>query len=455
MKKICTLLLLGLSGLLGAQTIGVTPFASGFSSPIEITHPAGDARLFVVQKGGSIKILNPDGTVNPTPFLTLPSGTISSGSEQGLLGLAFHPNYAANGYFYLNYTNTAGSTVIARYSVSANPDLADVSSGTILLTITQPYSNHNGGTIRFGADGYLYIGMGDGGSAGDPGNRAQNINNNLGKMLRIDVDGPAPYGIPLTNPYVGIDGNDEIWAIGLRNPWKFSFDMLNNDLWIADVGQDAYEEINHNPAPVAPGLNFGWKCYEGNSIYTNGCAVPTTTYTFPVAQYSHSSGCSITGGYVYRGTTYPNFYGKYFFADYCVNKIGMLSSGSSTISWSNTFTGNFTTFGQDRNGEMYVAGISNGIVYKLVDTSLSNAGFSNLDWKLYPNPAQGAVFVQAEAVKFPAQVRIFDLKGQLLRVQELASSGTSVNTAELSAGVYLVEVQGNDQSRWQSKLTLQ
>lgn len=455
MKKFYLLMLIGLSGLASSQTIGLTTFATGFSSPIEITHPVGDPRLFVVQKGGSIKILNLDGTINPTNFLTLPSGTVSNGSEQGLLGLAFHPNYATNGYFYLNYTNAAGNTVIARYSVSANPNIADLSSGAILLTINQPFSNHNGGTIRFGPDGYLYIGMGDGGSGGDPGNRAQNINENLGKMLRIDVDGPAPYGIPPTNPYVGVAGNDEIWAIGLRNPWKFSFDMLNNDLWIADVGQDAYEEVNHNPAPVAAGLNYGWKCYEANNVYTNGCAVPTTTYTFPVAQYSHSLGCSITGGYVYRGTTYPNFYGKYFMADYCFNKIGMITVGSSTIAWSNAFTGNFTTFGQDLNGEMYIAGINNGTVYKLIDTSqLSNNAFDTDDLQVYPNPANSEVFVKSSKINYPAQANIYDLTGKLLRSQTLRENDQSINTSELSSGVYLMNIQGGDQTQWQSKLTI-
>ncbi len=455
MKKFYLLMLISLSGMAFSQTIGLTTFATGFSSPIEITHPVGDPRLFVVQKGGSIKILNLDGTVNLTNFLTLPSGTVSNGSEQGLLGLAFHPNYATNGYFFLNYTNSAGNTVIARYSVSADPNIADPNSGTILLTINQPYSNHNGGTIRFGADGYLYIGMGDGGSGGDPGNRAQNISENLGKMLRIDVDGPAPYGIPPTNPYVGVAGNDEIWAIGLRNPWKFSFDMLNNDLWIADVGQDAYEEVNYNPAPVAPGLNFGWKCYEANNVYTNGCAVSGTNYTFPVAQYSHSIGCSITGGYVYRGTTYPNFYGKYFMADYCFNKIGMISVGSSTITWSNTFSGNFTTFGQDLNGEMYIAGINNGTVYKLIDTSqLANSSFETQDFQIYPNPASTEVFVRSEKIKFPAVANIYDLTGKLLRSQKITQTGQSISTTELPAGVYLMNIQGSDQTLWQSKLTI-
>ena len=302
-----------------SQTITLQSFATGFDSPVEITN-AGDSRLFVVQKGGLIRILNSNGSINTTPFLNL-STLISSDGERGLLGLAFHPNYAANGYFFVNYTNTSGNTVIARYSVnSGNPDIANI-TGTILMTISQPYTNHNGGSIKFGADGYLYIGMGDGGSGGDPGNRAQNINENLGKMLRIDVNSTISpfYTSPATNPYVGVAGNDEIWAIGLRNPWKFSFNRLNGDLWIADVGQGAIEEINKivNPLPNT-GINFGWRCYEGNSTYnTSGCA-PSSTMTFPFAQYARSGGaCSVTGGYFYTGSTYPNFQNKYFFTDYC------------------------------------------------------------------------------------------------------------------------------------------
>ena len=268
MKQIITFLIVLLSSFSYAQNINITSFANGFSSITAIEHPVDDARLFVLQQSGAIKILNPNGNVNATNFLTLTSATITSGGERGLLGLAFHPNYATNGYFYINYTNTAGNTVIARYSVSANPNVADASSATILLTVTQPFSNHNGGSLRFGPDGYLYIGMGDGGSGGDPGNRAQNINDNLGKMLRIDVDSASPYGIPADNPYVGVAGNDEIWAIGLRNPWKFNFDRLNGDLWIADVGQNQAEEINRTAAPLPTGLNYGWKCNEGKCFYS-------------------------------------------------------------------------------------------------------------------------------------------------------------------------------------------
>lgn len=437
-----------------AQTIGIQTVASGFSEPVEITHPLEDARLFVVQQGGAIKILNPNGTVNATNFLTIPSGMLSSGNEQGLLGLAFHPNYATNGFFYINYTNPSGTTVVARYSVSANPDIANT-VGTTILTVVQPFSNHNGGTLRFGPDGYLYIGMGDGGSGGDPGNRAQNINDNLGKMLRIDVDSASPYGIPSGNPYVGVNGNDEIWAVGLRNPWKFSFNRLNGDLWIADVGQGLIEEINVvNPTLV--NANYGWKCYEGNNVYTAGCAVPATTYTFPVATYGHTGGaCSVTGGYFYTGPI-ATLSGKYFFADYCSNRIGYIPAEGGAITWSNAFSGqNFTTFGEDINGVLYVAGGTSGVVSRIVDTSLATQNFSKSTVQLYPNPASSEVFIKSENMSFPASVSIFDITGKLLLSESLSSEHNAIATGSLQSGIYLLTVKDNSGADFNTKLTIE
>jgi glucose/arabinose dehydrogenase len=351
-----------------SQTIGLETFASGFTSPVEITN-AGDSRLFVVEKGGKIKILNSNGTTNTTAFLNI-TGQVTTGSEQGLLGLAFHPNYSSNGLFFINYTNLSGNTVIAKYAVdSGNPNIANASSGSILLTIVQPYANHNGGTLKFGPDGFLYIGMGDGGSAGDPENRAQNSNVLLGKMLRIDVNSGTPYSIPNDNPYVGVAGADEIWAIGLRNPWKFSFDKIKNNLWIADVGQDNIEEINIAGTSQA-GLNYGWHCYEGDVAFnTTGCP-SRASMKFPVKVINHSTGaCSVTGGYVYNGTTYPNFKGLYFFSDYCNPQIGMMTT-AGTVTYSEAYIGNnFSTFGEDINGELYIAAINNGTIFKIIDTS--------------------------------------------------------------------------------------
>lgn len=455
MKKI----LLAIASLLVtgvyAQTIGVTLFKSGFTSPVEIVHPPNDARLFVVQQGGAIRILNPDSTINATNFLTIPSSSLSGGDEQGLLGLAFHPNYASNGIFFVNYTNASGATVIARYTVSANPNIANP-TGTTILTIAQPFSNHNGGTLRFGPDGYLYIGMGDGGSGGDPGNRAQNINENLGKMLRIDVDVAGTYGIPPTNPYVGVAGNDEIWGVGLRNPWKFSFNRLSGDLWIADVGQGSIEEINKvNPATA--NINYGWKCYEGNNVYSAGCAVPTTTYTYPVTTYNHTGGrCSVTGGYVYTGSI-STLLNKYIFADYCSAEIGYIDAAgtSSTITWTSGLgLSAVTTLGEDVNGEMYVA-TRNGSIYRIIDPTLSVAKFGKASVQLSPNPATSEVFLKSENLNFPAAVTIFDMSGKQLANQSLASDTNPILTGALQSGIYLVTVTDRLGANFQTKLTVQ
>lgn len=446
MKNIFTLLICLVVGPFSfAQSIGLTTFATGFSAPVDMAHPPGDERMFVVQQSGAIRILNPNGTINATNFLTLTSATISSGGERGLLGLAFHPNYANNGYFYVNYTNTSGNTVIARYSVSADPNVADASSGTQILTVAQPFSNHNGGSLKFGTDGYLYIGMGDGGSAGDPGNRAQNINENLGKMLRIDVDSAFPYGIPVDNPYAGaLVGNDEIWAVGLRNPWKFSFDMANGDLWIADVGQNQYEEINYVASPTPTGLNFGWKCYEGTHVYSS-CS-GTTSFTAPLTEYAHgASNCSITGGYVYRGTQYPALIGKYIFADYCANKIGYVSAGSSTITWTGALsTSAITTFGQDLNGNVYVGSSGSGTIFKIIDTALATSSFDRDAFEIYPNPAQNELFLKTKGLQFPALLTVSDTSGKTLLQQSINADTNAISIASLQSGLYIVSV--NDQA---------
>jgi glucose/arabinose dehydrogenase len=290
-----------------------------------------------------------------------------------LLGMAFHPDYLDNGYFYVNYTNTSGHTVIARYQVSANANVANSSSAQILLTINQPYSNHNGGHIAFGPDGYLYIGMGDGGSAGDPQNYAQNPQNLLGKMLRIDVNQGTTYGIPDSNPFVGDSSTlPEIWAIGLRNPWKFSFDRETGDLYIGDVGQNVWEEINFQSASSTGGENYGWRCYEADVAYnTTGCQ-GAATYEAPIGAYNHSSPysfCSITGGVVYRGSNYPAMQGIYFFSDYCDGDIYSLTFDGSGWNDTELFSSNagIVAFGEDATGEVYVVNNS-GTIYRLQDT---------------------------------------------------------------------------------------
>lgn len=458
MKKALLYYLLMLSYLGQSQTISLQSFGTGFVSPVEITN-AGDSRLFVVQKGGLIRILNADGTVNATPFLNL-SSLVTTNSERGLLGLAFHPNYATNGYFFVNYTNLAGNTVIARYTVSAaNPNIANTNE-TVLMTITQPFSNHNGGTLKFGSDGYLYIGMGDGGSGGDPGNRAQNINENLGKMLRIDVNVPtAPfYASPSSNPYVGVAGNDEIWAVGLRNPWKFSFNRLNGDLWIADVGQDAIEEINKVVSPLPnSGINFGWRCYEGNSTYNaSGCA-SSSTMSFPFVQYARFGGaCSVTGGYYYSGTAYPNFQNKYFFTDYCDNKIRMVDN-AGVITTTASFSGNnFVTFGEDVNGELYIAGITSGTVYKIIDSSLSESDFKNNGVSLYPNPAKGYFVIKSAETNLATKITLFDTTGKLLFSKKLTPNIENViDTNLLAKGTYFVSVDTTNGTNYDTRLIVE
>ena len=368
------------------------PLATGLDSVTAITH-AGDGRLFVTTQFG--KILIWDGTqIRPTPFLDV-STLIAAGGERGLLSTAFHPNYAVNGFFYIDYTNIAdGSTVVARYRVSSfDFNQADAFSGVILLTIPQPYANHNGGQLQFGPDGYLYIGMGDGGSANDPQCHAQASDSLLGKLLRIDVNqsvNQAPYyGIPAGNPYVSTTGPAEAWAFGLRNPWRFSFDRLTGDLLIGDVGQDAREEIDFQPAASAGGQNYGWKLMEGTLCGaggTAGCTFPVApcgdpSYTLPVIEYSHDNGrCSVTGGYVYRGPSIAGLYGMYVFGDYCSGEI--FGATQESGAWSAVMlpiqTSGLTTFGEDNQGELYV-GTASGMLYLVAPVSAVTPTIDTID----------------------------------------------------------------------------
>ncbi|HRZ75370.1 MAG TPA: PQQ-dependent sugar dehydrogenase [Flavobacterium sp.] len=458
MKKLLQFCVLLFSMSSFSQTIGLQTFATGFSSPVAIVN-AGDSRLFVVQRGGLIRILNSNGTINTTPFLSLTS-IITAGGERGLLGLAFHPDYATNGRFYVNYTRSGdGATVIAKYTVSdSDPNVANSASAEILLTIAQPFQNHNGGSLVFGPDGYLYIGMGDGGDGGDPNNYGQNINSLLGKMLRIDVDSGSSYSIPSTNPYAGATpGANEIWATGMRNPWKFSFDRVTGDLWIADVGQNAIEEIN-KAASTEAGLNYGWRCYEGNAAYNiDGCGA-ASNYTFPVAEYTHAStgGCSLTGGYVYTGTTYPNLLNKYLFADYCTNKIGYISTTGGAITWSsNTFTGNFVSFGEDINGELYIAGISNGTISRIIDTSLSTNDFQRNGLSLYPNPAHNSFTIKNSNFLNLTTLTIYDSMGKRVANQKMDDLElTIVSIDHLTSGLYFVSVEDMNGGSFTTKLVV-
>jgi glucose/arabinose dehydrogenase len=427
-------------------------YGTGFSSPVAIRN-AGDDRLFIVERAGRIKIINSNGSINGTPFLDIDSivdNSINPGQEGGLLGLAFHPDYQSNGYFYVNYTNNSGDTVISRFTVSLNADLANSNSQLILLTIDQPYSNHNGGDIAFGPDGYLYIGTGDGGSGGDPQNRAQNLNSLLGKMLRIDVDSGSPYTIPTDNPYLN-DGDSstlsEIWAYGLRNPWRFSFDSQSGDLWTADVGQGTYEEINRVSSATAE-INYGWRCYEANATYnTSGCP-PMNTLTFPIGTYSHSGGaffrCSISGGYVYRGSENPNFSGVYFFADYCSNEIGTLAYDGNN--WNMSFTSPYNgegwvSFGNDMAGELYIAGMNSGNIYKLIDSTLGIGDVDDHGFTMFPNPTRNELTFDFKNT-LPIEIKIYDIQGKVVqRIDNITDLTFSLSVEQFSEGLYVVKAQ--------------
>ena len=358
--------------------LGLTRIATGLSRPLLVTDAGdGSGRLFVVEQTGGIRIIKA-GRLLPAPFLDL-SASVSGGNEQGLLGLAFHPAYRSNGKVYVSYTDRTGTSVIREYRVSSsNPDRVDGASGRTLLRLRQPYANHNGGNIAFGPDGFLYVGFGDGGSAGDPGNRAQSLGTLLGKLLRIDVNrrtGTLPYGIPATNPFVGRTGLDQIWAYGLRNPWRWSFDRATGDLWIGDVGQDTWEEVDRAPAThgrnAGRGLNFGWRTMEASHCYSPSSGCSRTGKTLPLTEYRHTNGrCSITGGFVYRGSRYPDLVGAYLFADYCSGEIWYLDRGAARGTAPRLALDTdalITSFGQDRAGELYLTDGS-GSVYRLTDS---------------------------------------------------------------------------------------
>jgi glucose/arabinose dehydrogenase len=365
-------------------TIELQPVTSGLVNPVTVANAGdGTGRLFIVQQEGQIRILI-NGTILATPFLDI-SDLVSCCGEQGLLGLAFHPDYATTGFFYVNYTDNAGDTVVARYEVSASdPNVADPDSAETVLTQDQPFSNHNGGQLAFGPDGYLYIAFGDGGSGGDPQDNGQNLQTWLGKILRVDINGddfPSDpdrnYAVPPDNPFLGNpDALDEIWAYGVRNPWRCTFDRETGDFFIADVGQGNWEEINFQPAASPGAENYGWDVLEGMHCFEN---IPPGICedflaggsTLPVLEYSHTFGCSVTGGYRYRGQLYPQLDGIYFYSDLCSGTIwgaiqdqqgrwvndGLLESGLTV-----------TTFGEDEEGEVYVADYSGGVLYQIAGT---------------------------------------------------------------------------------------
>lgn len=358
-----------ISTLFAQPTINFELITTGFVLPTDIVH-AGDERLFVVEKGGTIRILNEEKQILTEPFLDITEKVNSVAIERGLLGLVFHPNFSSNGQFFVHYNDLDGDTQISRFTVSENdPNKADPESEVSILQVDQPFNNHNGGDLNFGPDGYLYIGLGDGGSGNDPQRFAQNGNSLLGKMLRIDVSQGDTYTIPDDNPFVNNpDVRDEIWATGLRNPWRFSFDRETGELWIADVGQNNVEEVSIQAADSKGGENYGWVCYEGNrDNIDTGCN--EKELTFPIFQYTKDEGRSITGGCVYRGKTYPDLAGYYLLADFVSDRFWTIkqeNNGSFTSTGlGKQSLGSVSSFGEDVNGEIFLASYNTGAIFQI------------------------------------------------------------------------------------------
>jgi hypothetical protein len=346
----------------GAVTLRALPVVTGLANPVYLTAPAGDPRLFVVELPGRIRIVK-NGQLVATPFLDI-TDQVSTGSERGFLSIAFHPSYATNGFFYTYYTDLSGDIQIERYHVDTDPDRADATSRKTILSISHStYDNHNGGLLRFGPDGMLYLGVGDGGGSGDPFGSGQSRGTLLGKVLRIDVDHGDPYAIPSDNPFQGERG--EIWAYGLRNPWRYAFDWTAGLLYIADVGQNTYEEVDVAPASQG-GLNYGWSKMEGLHCFVSSC--DQSGLVLPVIEYTHADGCSITGGAVYRGSAIPQIAGRFFYSDYCsgwlksFRYVGGIATEQKT--WDVGSLGMVISFGEDATGELYVLS-ANGTVYRV------------------------------------------------------------------------------------------
>ena len=359
----------------GTPALTTTLVVRGLSSPLDLQSVPGDrSRLFVVEQPGRIRVIR-DGALAATPFLDL-SSRISFGGERGLLGLAFHPGYAQNGRFFVNYTDPNGDTHVAEFHGNPGTDTADAGSERLVLFVQQPFANHNGGGLAFGGDGMLYVGLGDGGSGGDPFRNGQNLGGLLGKMLRIDVDRGSPYTVPADNPFRSTAGaRGEIWAYGLRNPWRFAFDRATGDLVIADVGQNLREEVDVGLASRHGGENYGWNVTEGSHCFEPASGCNTSGITLPVLEYGHGEGCSITGGVVYRGCRLPGYQGTYFYADYCSHFVRSfrLEAGRPTDprDWTAALGGGLnspTSFGVDADGEAYIVD-QDGEVYRIVPAS--------------------------------------------------------------------------------------
>lgn len=459
-----------MSCISNGQDLQLELFATNLERPVNIKR-ANDERLFVIEQQGFVSIINADGTVNATPFLNIDSkvGPIYNiGDARGLLGLAFHPDYSTNSCFYVNYINNNGNSVISRFSRhTTNPSLANASSEFSIRTYTQPFSNQNCGDLVFADDGYLSIVSGDGGSGGVPQNNGQNTNSLLGKLLRIDVNNSISgqnYSVPADNPCAG-DPNSrgEIWVYGLRNPWKFSCDRLNGDIWIADVGQNKNEEINQSFGTTS-GLNYGWRCYEANSSYNVTYCPDQSALSFPVAYYNHFSNgefkCSITGGYRYRGSDYPSFNGWYFFADYCSEEIGYLIYDGKNDVWKISlaqFIGNWTAFREDINGELYLSDIQTGNIYKLKDSALGLTNEIETTVSLFPNPVTDVLKVIFPSVNSAdsSQIAIYTTQGKIVRVLRTDSEVVqTIDNEVLNSDFYIVQITSTNGKQSTHKLVV-
>ena len=471
-------LLLILSFFAAAQVYPQVNFVNAFlnltfTQPIYMTH-AGDGtnRLFVVQQRGIIKVFPNDSmTTNVQNFIDLSNIVSSSGNERGLLGLAFHPNYSSNRYFFVYYTRQSdGALRISRFTTqSGNPNKADSLSELNMLTIAHPtYTNHNGGCLMFSSDGYLYVGTGDGGSGGDPNNNAQNLNMLLGKILRIDVNTPSGgnnYSIPPSNPYATGGGAPEIFAVGMRNPWRFSRDPVTGTIYCGDVGQDAVEEVD----TLSVGKNYGWRCYEGNSVFnTSGCQ-PISAYTFPIATYPNAGAdISITGGYVYRGSRVPWLVGRYVYADYGSRKVWKLLLSGGVVSDNSVFANapqGVPSFGIDQNNELYIVG-SSGTIYKFQDALIGvngnstqlPAGFS-LEQN-YPNPFNPSTVVYYNVgTASSINITVFDVTGKQAAVllnENKPAGRFSVewNASNMPSGVYFYRMTIDGSQSVEKKMVL-
>lgn len=463
-------------------SLSFVPVVTGLSQPVFVTHAGdGSGRLFVLERAGRIRVINSAGSLLPTSFLDITSLVGSSGSEEGLLGLAFHPNYESNGLFFVAYTDTAGNLVLAKYSVSSDPNVANPASAVTVLTIPHPSnSNHNGGMLAFGNDGYLYWSTGDGGGGGDVPNNAQNVNALLGKILRLDVNSGSPYAIPADNPFVGISGaRGEIWSYGFRNPWRFSFDRATQDMYIGDVGESRREEIDYEPSSSLGGLNYGWRVLEGSLCFNPSSGCDMTGKILPVVEYTNNSAtCSVTGGYVYRGSQSSQMTGIYFYSDFCSGEIWGLLQQSPGVWVSDLIVDTsflISSFGEDEAGELYLTDYSSGSVQKIVGPSaslptptptftsipaasptLTVAAAPTQTFTLVPpstaTPLSGAAVTGQVIASKVVTVRLYDLNDSFVASVNANPDGTF--RLDVAAGTYTIVATANGFLRVQGTVTL-